>query len=81
MFVLYNAESIHALTAELTFPPLLDELAVQEFNVSITDDTMIELTEQVEILLNVSQEGVQINSEAEVATIIITNDDSKYKLE
>lgn len=72
-------ENTHALMSELTFLPLLDELAVQEFNVSITDDIMVEPTEQVEILLNVSQEGVLIDSEAEMATIIIINDDSKYE--
>ena len=79
MCFFYYTENIHALISELTFLPLLDEVAVLEFNVSIIDDTMVEPTEQVEVLLNVSQGGVLIDSEAEVATINIINDDSKYE--
>ena len=50
---------------------------MQEFNVSIFDDTLVESTEQIKIFLNVSQEGVLIDTDVDVATVNITDDDSK----
>ena len=65
------------LVIELTFPSSLEELLVQKFNVSIVDDTIVEPTEQIELFLNTSQEGVLINAETRVATVYIFNDDSE----
>ena len=48
-----------------------------EINVSIADDTVVESTEQVKLLLNASQERVLVGAEASVARINILNDDSK----
>ena len=47
------------------------------FNISIIDDTAVEPTEQFEVFLITSQEGVLIEKEANTATVNIINDDSK----
>ena len=61
----------------MIFSPSLDELATLAFNISITDDTAVEPTEQFEVFLNTSQEAVLIEREANSATVNIIDDDSK----
>ena len=62
---------------ELIFSPSLEELVTMTFNFSITDDTAVEPTEQLELFLNTSQQAVLIETGASVATVNIINDDSK----
>ena len=59
------------------FPPSLDELSTLAFNISITDDTAVEPTEQFEVFLNTSLEAVLTEREANFATINILDNDSK----
>lgn len=68
------------MVTELTFPSSLEELLVQEFNFPILDDTVVESTEQIELFLNTSQEGVVIGADADVATVNIFNDDSENQI-
>lgn len=68
------------LVIELTFPSSFEELLVQEFNLSIVDDNIVEPTEQIELFLNTSQEGVLIDVEATVATVYVFNDDSENQI-
>ena len=68
------------MVTELTFPSSLDELLVQEFNFPIIDDTVVESTEQIELFLNTSQEGVVIGADADVTTVNIFNDDSENQI-
>ena len=62
------------------FPSSLGELLVQEFNFSIIDDNVVESTEQVELFLNTSQEGVVIGADADMAIVNIFNDDSENRI-
>ena len=62
---------------EVMFPPSLDELSTLAFNISITDDTAVEPTEQFEVFLNTSLEAVLTEREANFATINILDNDSK----
>ena len=71
------AENINDLSSELTFSHSLEETAVQNFVIPITDDMMVESNEQIRVYLNVSHNGVVIEPESEVATINILNDDGK----
>ena len=43
----------------------------------IVDDTIVESTEQIELYLNTSQEGVVVGADTDVAMINIFNDDSE----
>ena len=65
------------LIEELRFPSSLEELLVLQFNVPIVDDIIVEPTEQVELFLNTSQDGVVIRADVDVATVNIFNDDSE----
>ena len=62
---------------EVIFPPSLEQLTTITFSISITNDTAVEPTEQFEVFLNTSQEGVVIEREASSATVNIIDDDSK----
>ena len=66
---------------ELTFPSSLEELVILPFNLSILDDTIVESTEQIEVFLNISQNGVLTRADTSVATVSIFSDDSKYYLD
>ena len=59
------------------FSPSLEEVVTVAFNISITDDTAVESNEQFEVILSTSQEAVLVESEANTATVNITDDDSK----
>ena len=63
------------MAKEITILPSLDELVVQEVNISIADDTVVESTEQVVLFLSATQDGVLVENGS--ATINIFNDDSK----
>jgi hypothetical protein len=65
------------LVTELTFPSSPEELASLKFNILVVDDTIVESTEQIELFLNSSQEGVVIGSGVDVATVNVFNDDSE----
>lgn len=69
------------MVTELTFPSSPEELLLLEFNISIVDDTIVESTEQIELFLNTSQEGVVIGSGADVATVNVFNDDSENQIQ
>ena len=66
-----------AMVSNLTFSTSLEEIIVQNFTVEIIDDNIVESTERVDFLLNVTQEGIVIDTEADIATVNIFNDDSK----
>ena len=70
-----NDNIILEMAQEITIPPSLDELFVKEVNISITDDTVVESTEQVVVFLSATQNGVLVEDGA--AIINIFNDDSK----
>ena len=72
-----HAENINEVSSELTFSHSLEETAVQNFVIPITDDMMVESNEQIRVYLNVSHNGVVTEPEGEVATINILNDDGK----
>lgn len=65
------------MISNLTFSTSLEEIIVQNFTVEIIDDNIVESTEIVDFLLNVTQEGIVIDMEADMATVNIFNDDSK----
>ena len=69
------------MAAELTFPSSLEETVLLEFNITIVDDTIVESTEQIELYLNTSQEGVVIGAGADVAMVNIFNDDSENQIQ
>ena len=66
-----------AMISNLTFSTSLEEIIVQNFTIEIIDDNIVESTERVDFLLNVTQEGIVIDTEADIATVNIFNDDSK----
>lgn len=69
------------MAAELTFPSSLEETVLLEFNITIVDDTIVESTEQIELYLNTSQEGVVIGAGTDVAVVNIFNDDSENQIQ
>ena len=70
-----NDNILIEMAKEITIFPSLDELFVQEVNISIADDTVVESTEQVVLFLSATQDGVLVENGS--ATINIFNDDSK----
>lgn len=64
-------------TTAVIFSPSVEEVVTVAFNISITNDTAVELNEQFEAILSTSQEAVVIEKEASSATVNITDDDSK----
>ena len=65
------------MVIELMFPSSFEELLILEFNLSIVDDTIVESTEQIDLFLNTSQEGVFLGDEGSIATVNVFNDDSE----
>lgn len=64
-------------TTAVIFSPSVEEVVTVAFNISITNDTAVELNEQFEAILSTTQEAVVIEKEASSATVNITDDDSK----
>ena len=69
------------MAAELIFPSSLEETVLLEFNITIVDDTIVDSTEQIELYLNTSQEGVVIGADTDMAVVNIFNDDSENQIQ
>lgn len=50
-----------------------------EFSLSIVDDTIVDSTEQIELLLSTGHDGVVIGAGGNAAIVNIFNDDSEAK--
>ena len=79
MHELFLNVDYETIMTEVTFLPSHEELVTVALNISITDDSALESTEQFEVFLNTTQEAVLIEREANSATVNIIDNDSKLR--